>query len=68
MSGALGSLKEVLERNKGVNDWPELLCFGLLEAFDISKSQPLSRPVILSCANQVIAPSRSWAICYRGSL
>lgn len=44
LSGALGSLKEVLERNKGVNDWPELFCFGLLQAFDIKQIAALVAP------------------------
>jgi hypothetical protein len=35
LRGALGSLKEVIERNWGVDQKPELFCFGLLEAFDI---------------------------------
>ncbi len=44
LSGALGSLKEVIEGNKGVNDWPELFCFGLLEAFDIKQIAALVSP------------------------
>jgi dienelactone hydrolase len=44
LTGALGSLKEVIESNKGVNDWPELFCFGLLEAFDIKQIAALVSP------------------------
>ena len=44
LTGALGSLKEVIEGNKGVNDWPELFCFGLLEAFDIKEIAGLVGP------------------------
>jgi len=44
LTGALGSLKEVIEGNKGVNDWPELFCFGLLEAFDIKQIAALVQP------------------------
>jgi hypothetical protein len=32
---SMGSLKEVIEKNWSVNQFPELFCFGLLEAFDI---------------------------------
>ena len=44
MTGALGSLKEVIEGNKGINEWPELFCFGLLEAFDIKQIAALVQP------------------------
>ena len=44
LTGALGSLKEVIEGNKGVNDWPELFCFGLLEAFDIKQIAAMVAP------------------------
>ncbi len=42
--GALGSLKEVIEQNWGVNQKPELFCFGLLEAFDIKQITALVAP------------------------
>ncbi len=41
---ALGSLKEVIERNWGANQTPELLCFGLLESFDIKQLASLAAP------------------------
>ena len=44
LSGALGSLKEVLETNQGVNQLPEVFCFGLLEAFDIKQIASLVAP------------------------
>lgn len=44
LTRTLGSLKAVIENNKGVNDWPELFCFGLLEAFDIKEIADLVRP------------------------
>ncbi|MBC8117442.1 MAG: hypothetical protein H7062_23845, partial [Candidatus Saccharimonas sp.] len=44
---SLGSLKQVLEDNLGVNQVPEYFCFGLLEHFDIVPLAALSadRPV-----------------------
>lgn len=44
LHGSLGSLKEVLEQNWGANQKPELLCFGLLEAFDIKQIAALVAP------------------------
>jgi dienelactone hydrolase len=44
LTGALGSLKEVIEANKGVDQWPELFCFGLLEAFDVKQIADLVAP------------------------
>jgi dienelactone hydrolase len=41
---ALGSLKEVLERNWPVTEAPELFCFGLLECCDIRQLTSLVRP------------------------
>jgi dienelactone hydrolase len=35
LEGSLGSLQEILERNRAVNQWPEVFCFGLLEHTDI---------------------------------
>ena len=40
----LGSLKEIVEENRGINDKPELFCFGLLEAFDIRQLVALTAP------------------------
>jgi dienelactone hydrolase len=39
-----GSLKEIIEQNLGVNDAPELFCFGLLEQFDILQLAALAAP------------------------
>ncbi|MHB0960224.1 MAG: alpha/beta hydrolase family protein [Pirellulaceae bacterium] len=44
LSGSLGSLKEVIEQNWGVNEKPELFCFGLLESFDIKQLTALVAP------------------------
>jgi dienelactone hydrolase len=44
LAGALGSLKEILENNRGVDQLPELFCFGLLEAFDIKQIAALVAP------------------------
>ena len=35
LHGSLGSLREVIEKDLGVDQAPELFCFGLLEQFDI---------------------------------
>lgn len=51
LAGALGSLREVLERNKGVNDWPELFCFGLLESFDVKQIAALVAPCKIELRN-----------------
>ena len=50
----LGSLKEVIERNRTVMQMPELFCFALLEHFDIKQLAALvaPRPV------EVIKPSK----------
>jgi hypothetical protein len=42
--GSLGSLKEVIEQNRGVNEMPEMFCFGLLEKFDIPQLAALVAP------------------------
>lgn len=38
------SLKQVIERNMGVNQAPDLFCFGLLEQFDIAQLWGLASP------------------------
>jgi hypothetical protein len=38
------SLKEIVEQNLGVNERPELFCFGLLEAFDVRQIASLVAP------------------------
>ncbi len=44
----LGSLKEIIAKNVGVNQQPELFCFGLLEQFDVPQLRALvaPRPVV----------------------
>ena len=44
LSGALGSLKEVVERNDSVDKKPMLFCFGLLEHFDIQQLVAMVAP------------------------
>ena len=42
------SLKEVIRENKGANHMPEMMCFGLLESFDLPQIEALIafRPVV----------------------
>jgi predicted amidohydrolase/dienelactone hydrolase len=49
----LGSLKEVIEQNRGADEMPEMFCFGLLEAFDIKHLAALAapRPVVFMNAS-----------------
>jgi hypothetical protein len=44
VSGSLGSLKEIIEQNRTVENMPELFCFGLLEAFDLRQLAALCAP------------------------
>jgi hypothetical protein len=44
LHGALGSLKEVIEQNRTVDQMPELFCFGLLQASDIKPLTLLVAP------------------------
>jgi len=44
LSGSFGSLKEIIEQNKSVQEAPELFCFGLLEQFDILQLAALCAP------------------------
>ncbi len=44
LHGSLGSLKEAIENNWGVDQKPELFCFGLLESFDIEQLVALVAP------------------------
>ncbi|MDA1315423.1 MAG: acetylxylan esterase [Acidobacteria bacterium] len=41
---SFGSLREIVERDLGVDQAPELFCFGLLEAFDIKQLVALAAP------------------------
>jgi acetyl esterase/lipase len=54
LQGALGSLKELLEQNRSVDQMPEMFCFGLLEAFDVKQLTALvaPRPVTLPLAGE----------------
>jgi hypothetical protein len=54
LRGALSSLKEAIEQNWGVNQRPELFCFGLLETFDIKQLVALVAPrkVIIAPATE----------------
>jgi dienelactone hydrolase len=44
LQGAWGSLKEVIEQGRGVDQMPEVFCFGLLEAFDVKQLTALTAP------------------------
>jgi hypothetical protein len=44
LQGALGSLKEVIEKDWTVDKQPEMFCFGLLEAFDVPQLTALVAP------------------------
>lgn len=48
------SLREVIEQNKGVNEIPEAMCFGLLKEFDIAQLAAMvtPRPVVFHEATQ----------------
>jgi dienelactone hydrolase len=48
LHGALGSLKEILEQNRSVDQMPEMFCFGLLQALDVKHLVALiaPRPVV----------------------
>jgi hypothetical protein len=50
LQGARGSLKEVIEQNRTVDQMPEVFCFGLLEALDVKQLVALAapRPVVFS--------------------
>src|SRR5262249_7049618 len=44
LHGSLGSLKEVIEQNRTVEQTPEAFCFGLLEELDIKQLTALVAP------------------------
>jgi hypothetical protein len=44
LHGALGSLKEVIEQSRSVDQVPEMFCFGLLEAADVKQLAALVAP------------------------
>ncbi len=47
----LGSLKELIEQNRGVDQMPEQFCFGLLEAFDTKHLVALCAPRTVTIRN-----------------
>lgn len=51
LDGALGSLKEIIEQNRSVEQMPEMFCFGLLEAYDIKQMLALVAPRRVVFAN-----------------
>ncbi|HUG92901.1 MAG TPA: hypothetical protein VML55_18815, partial [Planctomycetaceae bacterium] len=63
---SFGSLKEVIEQNKAVNEAPELFCFGLLEQFDVMQLAALAAPrpvTFVAPAERVrkdLAPLAAW--------
>ncbi len=63
----LGSLREVIERNWAVNDYPELFCFGLYEHFDVHDLglPVVPRPITVHEASQRAASEmQSWDEAY----
>jgi len=66
LHGALGSLKEIIEKNRTVDQWPELFCFGLLEEFDVKQLVALvaPRPVVVvqpsERARQELPALKAW--------
>ena len=49
LHGALGSLKEIIEKDWTVDKTPEMFCFGLLESFDIPQLTALVAPRKVVC-------------------
>jgi hypothetical protein len=66
LSGAYGSLQEVLEQNLKSSQMPEQFCFGLLAEFDVPQLAALSapRPVLFRQASDrartELAPLAGW--------
>ena len=44
LHNSMRSLKEVINENKGANQMPEMMCFGLLESFDLPQIEALIAP------------------------
>ncbi len=42
--GCLDSFREVIQQGRGVNEWPEMFCFGLFESFDIGDLAKMIAP------------------------
>jgi hypothetical protein len=66
LHGALGSLKEVIEQNRSVDQMPEMFCFGLLEAADVKQltalvaPRPLRLPAASARAKKELAGLKAW--------
>jgi len=66
LHGALGSLKEVIERNRSVDQMPEMFCFGLLEALDVKQlaalvaPRPIALPDRSARAKTELADLKAW--------
>jgi hypothetical protein len=66
LRGAMGSLKELLEQSRSVEEMPEMFCFGLLESFDVQQIAALAapRPVRFveasDRAKAELAPLKAW--------
>ncbi len=66
LHGALGSLKEVLEQNRSVDQMPEMFCFGLLEALDVKQlialvaPRPVSLPDAGARSKPALAGLKAW--------
>jgi hypothetical protein len=57
LHSAPGSLRDVIEQNRTVEQAPELFCFGLLEAFDVKRLAALAAPRPVAFAEAKSAPS-----------
>ena len=44
LHGSLGSLREIIENNWSVDEYPEMFCFGLLQHCDIDDLIELAKP------------------------
>ncbi len=66
LQGAIGSLKEVIEQNRSVDQMPEMFCFGLLEAADVKQlaalvaPRPLRLPGASARAKKELGDLKAW--------
>lgn len=66
LHGVLGSLKELIEQSRSVDELPEMFCFGLLESFDIPQLTALAAPRRVKFAGPSdraraeLAPLKAW--------
>jgi hypothetical protein len=60
LHGAPASLRDVIDQNRGVDQVPELFCFGLLEVFDVKPLAALAapRPVLFADAASAPRPAK----------